>query len=565
MNILFLESHPMWIYGLPNGFRDIGHKVTVSGSLTEEKIDFLLSNFKPDLVITMGWGPENASLEKQNMIHEFVKSSGVPHIYWATEDPTHTETFSLPFLRKVQTDFVFTICSSRIQYYDKLGIKAAHLDFGHHSKINYPNEYYGKGRNSISVVANAYPKKLKIYPNHYRHESLKILISPLIKNNQKINFYGRYWEEMKPFIQEDIPSKWIQGYLHYTEVNKVYCSSDIIIGLQNHRTQLTQRTYEILASGGFLLTNDTPEIRRHFTPGKDLIVSSSPEETIELVNYYLKNPDIRKTIKEQAILAVENHSYKHRAEYIIETLLKEKIFDRKLNTYIENKDKYGVEERPSNQELRGALLQKPHAIFITKGKTYMKQIALTYDSGVNKEPADEAILDTLQKYGVESTFFLTGQFTESYPYVAKRLVKDGHEIGNHSYSHPDFAEISREEIINEIKKCEEIIKKNTGENCRPLFRPPYGSLNANTLKYIGEAGYRYSICWSLDTIDWKNTSSATIVNRILDKVQNGDIILLHLNGIYTAAASEIVIPILKSRGFNLVTVSELLRLKERKI
>ena len=102
---------------------------------------------------------------------------------------------------------------------------------------------------------------------------------------------------MKNILGVDIPRDWIQGYIDYTDANKVYSSSDIIIGLQNLPTQLTQRTYEIMGSGGILLTNDIPIINRLFKSGRDLITSSSPEETIELVKYYLQYPEKRNVIK----------------------------------------------------------------------------------------------------------------------------------------------------------------------------------------------------------------------------------------------------------------------------
>nr|WP_052948036.1 glycosyltransferase [Aneurinibacillus tyrosinisolvens] len=125
---------------------------------------------------------------------------------------------------------------------------------------------------------------------------------------------------MKQHLGTDIPLEWQHGYLHYTEANKVYSSADIVIGLQNHQTQLTQRTYEILGSGGFLLTQDTQEVRRLFTPGRDLVVSSSPEETLDLVHYYLNRPDKRDGIRARGLETVQKHSYKARADYMIKTL-----------------------------------------------------------------------------------------------------------------------------------------------------------------------------------------------------------------------------------------------------
>nr|WP_280518662.1 glycosyltransferase [Lederbergia wuyishanensis] len=125
---------------------------------------------------------------------------------------------------------------------------------------------------------------------------------------------------MGTYFGKDIPKSWQHGYLDYTEANKVYNSAKIVLGLQNHPTQLTQRTYEILGSGGFLITQDTPEIRRLFTPNQDLVVSSSPDETIKLVNFYLSHPKERERIRKDGLKTVQKHSYKARAEYLLEVL-----------------------------------------------------------------------------------------------------------------------------------------------------------------------------------------------------------------------------------------------------
>lgn len=324
MRILFLESDPMWIYGLPNGFNDIGHEVKVSGSLSKENISRFFSTFKPDLVITMSWTYENVG-EKVDWIRKYVKAAKIPNIYWATEDPTHTFSFTLPLIQKMKPDFVFTICPSRVAYYKKLGIKAAHMDFGFHPDVNHyvtPEEKYSC---AIAVVANGYAKNLKLYPNHYRKKSIETLISPLIKENIRIDFWGWGWEEMDEFLGKKIPSEWIHGLLDYTETSKVYSTASIVLGLQNHQTQLTQRTYEILASKGFLLTSDIPEIRRLFKPNNDLVVSSSPEETLKLVRYYLNNSKERERIRNQGAIAVQAHSYLNRAKYMLDVLREEKI------------------------------------------------------------------------------------------------------------------------------------------------------------------------------------------------------------------------------------------------
>ena len=140
MRILFWENNPMWIFGLPNGFRDLGHEVIVCTLLTEQELAQTIENFKPQLVITMGWTTATTS-RRVFWILKYIKNSKIPLVYWATEDPTHTFSFTLPLIQKMNPNFVFTICRSRVNYYEKMGIKAAHMDFGFHPKIKLHRNY----------------------------------------------------------------------------------------------------------------------------------------------------------------------------------------------------------------------------------------------------------------------------------------------------------------------------------------------------------------------------------------------------------------------------------------
>ncbi|MBE9915162.1 glycosyltransferase [Paenibacillus donghaensis] len=319
MKVLFLESNPVWIHTLPEGFRDAGHQVEISGALTQDNIPSIIESFSPNLIITMGWGPEQTE-EKQLWIREHVKASGIPHVYWATEDPNFTSQFTLPLIERMQPDFVFTISSKKVKWYRERGIKADHLDFAYHPSVHRKTKPRKKYRRSIAVVANAYPEVLKQYPRHYRNQSIRTLIRPLIKQGIRVDFYGRDWDKMKPFLGENIPHHWIHGYLPYEEAYKVYNSSAIMIGLQNYADMVTQRTYEILGSGGFVLTSNTAGVRRLLTPGKDLIVSSSPKETLRLVRYYLKRKKLRERIKRQGRLTIAPQNYKQRAQKMIAVL-----------------------------------------------------------------------------------------------------------------------------------------------------------------------------------------------------------------------------------------------------
>lgn len=256
MRILFLLSGTMWRYTLPEGFIEAGHDVDCTVSLSEASLRDKLAQFQPELAISIGWGTAQAIIN-QFAMRKYLKAGKIPHVYWSTEDPAYTTVFSLPLIQRVQPDFVFSISAATVDFYLKIGIKSAYLDFGYapaiHKHIDCDETY----RSSIAIVANAYPVILGSYPGHYRHRSIAALILPLLENNLAVSFWGRDWDKAKNILKYDIPEAWIHGYLPYPDANKVYCSSDIILGLQNDPHQLTQRTYEILASSGFLLTSDS--------------------------------------------------------------------------------------------------------------------------------------------------------------------------------------------------------------------------------------------------------------------------------------------------------------------
>ncbi len=210
---------------------------------------------------------------------------------------------------------------------------------------------------------------------------------------------------------------------------------------------------------------------------------------------------------------------------------------------------------PQNQEDPPATAS---SVIISHGNLQKKEIALTFDAG--SDAIGIGILDVLKKHKIKATFFLTGSWADKFPNYAKRIADEGHEIGNHTYSHPDAVNTNTNIFIEDMIKAEEAIKKATGISPIPLFRFPYGSSNAAALKALGESGYPYSIHWSLDTIDWQQPSVEVIISRIETGASNGDIILMHIGGINTAEAVDKVIPILMAMGYELVTVGELLDL-----
>ncbi len=190
-----------------------------------------------------------------------------------------------------------------------------------------------------------------------------------------------------------------------------------------------------------------------------------------------------------------------------------------------------------------------------------KKIALTFDDGPHYKYT-ERILDILESHGVKATFFVIGVNAERYPEKVKRIVSDGHEIGNHTYSHPHLKNISGEELQAEIKKASDVIGGITDK--RPtLFRPPEGFCGEKVANMAKKCGCSV-ILWSHDTRDWAHTPSDEISKKILDGVKGGDIILFHdfiTPDTPTPDALEEVIPKLIERGYEFLTVSELISSK----
>ena len=183
-----------------------------------------------------------------------------------------------------------------------------------------------------------------------------------------------------------------------------------------------------------------------------------------------------------------------------------------------------------------------------------KYIALTFDDGPHPVYTPK-ILDLLEYYNVKATFFVVGQRVHGNEAILRRMIQDGDEIGNHTWSHPKLTRLSNKKIQKEVRDDQQIIMKSAGYEAK-LFRPPYGSYNALTKKVIGMP----FILWTIDTLDWKNQKTDIIVQRIIRKAGRGSIILLHDIHASALEVMKIIIPQLKKSGFIFVTVSELEKL-----
>ena len=189
----------------------------------------------------------------------------------------------------------------------------------------------------------------------------------------------------------------------------------------------------------------------------------------------------------------------------------------------------------------------------------IKKIALTFDDGPHPRLTPK-ILDILDRYSVKATFFVIGVNVKNYPKQFEMIVDRGHEIGNHTYSHGILKSKSREEIENELLKTEQEVNALRGYEIG-LIRPPCGLYDESLENVAKEKGDKI-VLWAIDTLDWEHTSTRIMVKNVLKNLKDGDIILFHdyVSGEYnTPEALEILIPILIEKGYEFVTVGELLQ------
>ncbi|WP_018883478.1 polysaccharide deacetylase family protein [Paenibacillus massiliensis] len=184
-------------------------------------------------------------------------------------------------------------------------------------------------------------------------------------------------------------------------------------------------------------------------------------------------------------------------------------------------------------------------------------VALTFDDGPDRTYT-EAVLDVLKEYNVKGTFFVIGEQVKQYPDTMQRMAREGHEVGNHSWSHPHLTKLSKEKIHNELANTDKVIREISGVTPR-LMRPPYGATSVQVKKEIQAAGYVQAL-WDVDTRDWTSPSVAEILKAVKSNSSNKITVLMHSGGGKrgnTVKALPQIINYYKSQGYTLVTMSQL--------
>ena len=165
------------------------------------------------------------------------------------------------------------------------------------------------------------------------------------------------------------------------------------------------------------------------------------------------------------------------------------------------------------------------------------------------------LLDILDEYGVKTTFFLVDIWVKNYPDLVREIAARGHEIGNHSTTHPHMSQLDEQQISEELATQAAHVQALTGTK-PTLFRPPYGDYNDRLIRTARAQGYE-AIQWSVDSQDWKNRGTEDVVNRA-KKAQSGDIVLFHNDAEFTVDALPTILEDYKARGLQIVPVSQIL-------
>lgn len=186
-------------------------------------------------------------------------------------------------------------------------------------------------------------------------------------------------------------------------------------------------------------------------------------------------------------------------------------------------------------------------------------VALTFDDGPSGKLTPK-LLDLLAAHHIKVTFFLIGENVAEHPEIVAREAREGHELANHSWSHPNFGKMSDESVRSQIRRTDDAIRSAAGIN-PTLLRPPYGSITARQKKWINqEFGYKIAL-WDVDPLDWKRPGPNVVCNRIVKNTRAGSIVLVHDIHPGSIEAIPCVLNQLEAKGFKFVTVSELLAME----
>ncbi len=193
------------------------------------------------------------------------------------------------------------------------------------------------------------------------------------------------------------------------------------------------------------------------------------------------------------------------------------------------------------------------------GNTQQKVIYLTFDAGY-ENGCTEKILDVLKKHEVSAAFFLVGNYIEKNADLVRRMVAEGHIVGNHTMHHPDMSQLDTKEAFSkELTDLEELYRSITGQEMARYYRPPKGIYSKDNLRYAKELGYK-TVFWSLAYVDWNNDkqpSAETAFNKLIPRVHDGAVVLLHSTSQTNAEIMDELLTRWKEMGYRFESIDKL--------
>ncbi len=305
LRILFANTVPLVTRGIGPALAELGHQVQYVFLDQEESLLPFIETFHPDIVFNDG------GTNRMHKLFPLLDDLKIPHVYWAIEDPASYDDLSLPYALK--SPLVFTPCQESIASYAEHGINAHLLMFACNPFYHRSQPFDYRFNHDLIFVGNNY----NYHPA--RITGNNTILNPLMAGGYDLKIYGNEWW-LDPEQSFNISANFYGGYMANEDLPTACSSARIMLGLHSVDTSLTMmsmRTFEILGSRGFYLTQWTPAIENYFINHHHLVWTRSAEETIDLVNFYLARPDLRERIARQGQEEVyARHTYQHRAAEI---------------------------------------------------------------------------------------------------------------------------------------------------------------------------------------------------------------------------------------------------------
>ena len=309
MKILFLNNSSLLSYGLASGFssRDEIRYLPVHLPNWKSRFQDLLRGWKPDFSLAEGVSISTSARELFPLLRRY----SLPLIYWAIDDPPDWNRMSRPLARGAS--LVLTPAQECLSLYQRERIRAVYFHFACNPSFHRRQDPMPEYACDLLLVANYYTS----YPE--RKIGLETILSPLLNREFTLKVFGNeHW--LNNADHYHLPEAIYQGYLPYVHLPQAYSSAKIVLGLNSvisSPTMMSMRTFEALGSGAFFLTHWTQAIERLFKNHIHLVWSRHPEETPELIRFYLKREDLRRKIARQGQEEVyQHHTYRHRVDSI---------------------------------------------------------------------------------------------------------------------------------------------------------------------------------------------------------------------------------------------------------